>query len=381
MGSEWESIFVRFVAFVGRPELLLSSLCSSLARRVEEAADGKLTALSLRGPDVRSILDEVKPGWRWEPMLLEVDGDRWRVYAGIGMRARLVRVLGPRRALRLAQIVQNAMVFQPGRRGVLKQMIGVLTGIILVGQAPKSLASDPVPDARPSHVYLPLVSSGGQSGRIHAKMLSGIDLKEAVAAARSYPQTDKLRRFLLDQGYNDDPNLSTAVRVDLDEKNHVLLVTLPFHSSKDGDAQIKFIRHGSHIDTGIGILHERDGVVSEIEVCELVKGNVERTKRLSRKRDRIVVAQSTGQISELDLTKDITSPQSDSCSACLDICSLVYSIGCGVSGYLACNLICLSVAYVLCPLICAAVYAAVCWWAVGWGCDTICGSPEGLGYC
>ena len=129
------------------------SLCASLAHKVERAADGKLTARSLRDPDVRSILDDVKPGWHWEPMLLEVDGDRRRVYAGIGMRAWLVRVLGPRRALRLAQIVQRATVFQPGRRGALRQMIGVLTGIVFAGQAVKTLAADSEPGVTQTNVY------------------------------------------------------------------------------------------------------------------------------------------------------------------------------------------------------------------------------------
>jgi len=49
------------------------SLCSSIARKVEDVTAGKLVARSLRDPDVRSILDEVNPGWRWEPMLLEVN--------------------------------------------------------------------------------------------------------------------------------------------------------------------------------------------------------------------------------------------------------------------------------------------------------------------
>jgi len=112
-------------------------------------------ARSLRDPDVRSVLDEVKPGWRWEPMLLEVDGDRRRVYAGVGMRARLVRVLGPRRALRLARIVQQAAIFQPGRRGALKQMIGILTGIMFAGQAARSLAADPEPDVTHTNQLAP----------------------------------------------------------------------------------------------------------------------------------------------------------------------------------------------------------------------------------
>ena len=114
------------------------SLCTSIARQVENASDGKLMARSLRDPDVRSVLDEVKPGWRWEPMLLEVDGDRRRVYAGVGLRARLVRVLGPRRALRLAG--------------------GLLAGLVLGGLMPGSVKAGDGPETgSTTHVYLPLV--------------------------------------------------------------------------------------------------------------------------------------------------------------------------------------------------------------------------------
>jgi len=40
---------------------------------VEEASDGKLIAHRLRNPDAQHVLDETKPGWRWEPMLLEME--------------------------------------------------------------------------------------------------------------------------------------------------------------------------------------------------------------------------------------------------------------------------------------------------------------------
>ncbi|WP_448601260.1 hypothetical protein [Thermoflexus hugenholtzii] len=49
--------------------------------------------------------NQAHPNWRWEPMLLEVEGERVRVFAGLAMRARLVQVLGPVRALRVAQAV------------------------------------------------------------------------------------------------------------------------------------------------------------------------------------------------------------------------------------------------------------------------------------
>jgi len=38
-------------------------------------------------------------------MLVEIEGERVRVFTGLAMRARLVRVLGPARALRVAQAV------------------------------------------------------------------------------------------------------------------------------------------------------------------------------------------------------------------------------------------------------------------------------------
>ncbi len=81
------------------------SLCAALAREVEALSEGRLRVQSLREPEVQALLDRVRPGWRWEPMLLEEEGKRVRVYAGLGMRMRLIRVLGPARAWRVAQLV------------------------------------------------------------------------------------------------------------------------------------------------------------------------------------------------------------------------------------------------------------------------------------
>ena len=134
------------------------SLCTSMAHQVEDASDGKLTARSLRGPEVQAVLDEVRPGWRWESMLLEVDGERRRVYAGVGMRLRLVQVLGPRRVWRLARIVQQAAIFQPGRRGVLRLAGGLLAGLVLGGLMPGSVKAGDGPETgSTTHVYLPSV--------------------------------------------------------------------------------------------------------------------------------------------------------------------------------------------------------------------------------
>lgn len=131
------------------------SLCTSLACQVEEVSDGKLIARSLRDPEIRPILDAENPGWSWEPMLLEMDDEGRQLYTGVGMRLHLARVLGPRRALDVARIVQKATAFQPARRGVLKLAGGLMASLALGGWASKSVRAK---DTKPS------VSETGQTG-------------------------------------------------------------------------------------------------------------------------------------------------------------------------------------------------------------------------
>jgi predicted DCC family thiol-disulfide oxidoreductase YuxK len=92
------------------------SVCAALAREVETLSGGRLRVRSLREPEVQALLDRARPGWRWEPMLVEIEGERVRVLVGLAMRARLVQVLGPVRAWRLAQAVTcGAQMASPSR--------------------------------------------------------------------------------------------------------------------------------------------------------------------------------------------------------------------------------------------------------------------------
>ncbi len=63
------------------------SVCAALAREVEALSGGRLRVRSLRDPEVQALLDRARPGWRWEPMLVEVEGERMQVLAGLSMRA------------------------------------------------------------------------------------------------------------------------------------------------------------------------------------------------------------------------------------------------------------------------------------------------------
>ena len=123
------------------------SVCAALAQEVEARSGGQLRVRSLREPEVQALLDRARPGWQWEPMLVEIEGERVRVSAGLAMRARLVQVLGPVRALRVAQAVARmggpVLGVDWGRRRLLQQG-GALAALALLRRLPGGL-----PMARP----------------------------------------------------------------------------------------------------------------------------------------------------------------------------------------------------------------------------------------
>ncbi len=111
------------------------SVCAALAREVEARSGGRLGVRSLRDPEVQAMLNRAHPGWRWEPMLLEIEGERIRVFTGLSMRWRLVQILGPARALRVAQAVARhggpVLGVDWKRQQLLRQMAMALGGWIV----------------------------------------------------------------------------------------------------------------------------------------------------------------------------------------------------------------------------------------------------------
>jgi hypothetical protein len=84
------------------------SACSARAREVERLTEGLLVARILHESGVQAWLNQARPGWHWEPVLLEVDRELPRAFTGLGMTFRLVRILGVLRAGRVARLVQRA---------------------------------------------------------------------------------------------------------------------------------------------------------------------------------------------------------------------------------------------------------------------------------
>jgi hypothetical protein len=72
-------------------------------------------------------------------MLVEIEGERVRIFAGLSLRARLVQVLGPVRALRVAQAVARhggpVLGVDWGRRRLLRQSLA-LAGLALLRRIP-----------------------------------------------------------------------------------------------------------------------------------------------------------------------------------------------------------------------------------------------------
>ncbi len=110
------------------------SVCTRLAEDIERTSDGWLAARSLRDPDVKALLDAARPGWRWEPTLLEVTDGHPRVFTGVAMRARMALGLGPRRAWHIMQILTDAVMSvapETPRRAFLRRSVIALAGTLL----------------------------------------------------------------------------------------------------------------------------------------------------------------------------------------------------------------------------------------------------------
>jgi len=111
-------------------------------------------------------------------MLVEIEGERVRVFAGLAMRWRLVQVLGPVRALRVAQAVARmggpVLGVDWGRRRFLGRALGALAGLLLMRHAGQAAAAPPPP------------TSGGLPIR-RSRRLEGTERAQALQHLQNHP--------------------------------------------------------------------------------------------------------------------------------------------------------------------------------------------------
>jgi len=166
------------------------SLCTEVARRVEEAAGGWLEARSLRDPEMRALLDRARPGWKWEPTLVEVAGDEVRVYQGLGMRVRMVRGLGIKKTLLIIKVVNkpmNTQGFDASRRWFLSRTSGFLM-LLLFGRAEFGQITYVHPNSY-------------EQGISKIELLSGQEISHLLDRARAHSGFIELKRHLQERGF------------------------------------------------------------------------------------------------------------------------------------------------------------------------------------
>lgn len=118
--------------------------CSRIARGIEEVSHGRLTARSLRDPEVATWLrQELGEAHAWEPALIKLEGGNVSVWTGRAMSWKLLRMVGVRNALAIVRMVRDGSVSHagatsPSRRRFLKGAVGtgITAAVLAVGISP-----------------------------------------------------------------------------------------------------------------------------------------------------------------------------------------------------------------------------------------------------
>jgi hypothetical protein len=128
--------------------------CSAIARDPQALVGSDLELGSLSDPEIKSVLDATRPGWRHQPMLIETSrSGQVRVRAGLSMTLSMARLLGLRRSVGVIRrlstqyagptadgadslVVSRRVALRGGALGVL----GLLTGYRLLSPASASAA-------------------------------------------------------------------------------------------------------------------------------------------------------------------------------------------------------------------------------------------------
>ncbi len=116
-------------------------ICCNLARTIEQAAAGKLVAISLFEPQAREWLSRAYPeGWSYQPYLLIVKGEQVKGLTGTAMAVRLGLLLGLRKAWYIWNLARRygvtvpfgGITSSPQRRNFLKQSTLSLASLLFV---------------------------------------------------------------------------------------------------------------------------------------------------------------------------------------------------------------------------------------------------------
>ena len=340
------------------------SECTEIAQAVEQETEGWLTALSLREKNTQELLSKARPGWRWEPTLLEVDGDKISAFTGLPLKLRMLVGLGPLQAARVAkaarkpsssrafEIEMNAdtsegsqslsieTINSISRRKALKVMGALSLGAIL-----------------PFAISPQRALAQGKEGSVKAtsRELIGAEARRAALKARRNVEGGLLWAYLVRQGFAEEASNAEGSAISIVEPSGNVekgfVVQVPFQARGNSKPVLLFSKVGDKVKTGI-ILYKRTGdEVSSAEIFEVRQERVIRTETIE---DPQKLSGSVGS------SEGIRTAQATRCSICNSVVDGVVASGCGISGFLVCNAVCAPFAGLVCGGICTVVFAIIC---------------------
>lgn len=180
--------------------------CMSIARQIERMANGNLVALSLRAPEVQELLNHVRPGWKWEPMLVEdMDGIQ-KAFSGHSMMWRLVSILGLRKTLEIMNLTgkyssQMVSPIEMDRRSLLRTAGAIVTSAFALAIPGISKAAGEKPQAPDVNqaggfkVFVPKISNGVVGGEASLSPEEQTVLLEMVKKSGTYQEHKQFLSF------------------------------------------------------------------------------------------------------------------------------------------------------------------------------------------
>ncbi len=334
--------------------------CSGIAGQIQEEVNNVLTVRSLAEKEIQQNLNSALPGWKWEPMVMEVSGNGKdiKVYAGVLMRLRLVQLLGIHKAWRVATIMYRSthiLVSFQERRRFLRYGSGVVAGLAVLGLKPVQNQFNYVLET--------------PNSTLTARQLTSNELNDAITEATTSANYGKFQSSLESRGYSEQRSQASAILVESTTNDSVLAVSLPFSGSDSNrPAQAKFLRHGSSVSLAVGIANTTNAQRPSVNVYELKSDRVRHTLTMRMDGGSLVrepVGQSTSMVDSLGLpTIDEFSPDLTNCQICMGVCRIIHWAQCGSVSLVACWLICLTFPPA-CAFICPVLVGAICNGAFG----------------
>lgn len=131
--------------------------CGRLSRAAAQASGELLEIMPLAHPEVRRWRDRSPAARTWAPTLIRVDGTRATVWTGTAMGVRLLRHLGPRRAIRVLGALGRTRRPEPAQRNnsAAAALLQLLSGLAVAGSLIMArTASGPGADGMSPHAWV-----------------------------------------------------------------------------------------------------------------------------------------------------------------------------------------------------------------------------------